>query len=109
MTRSQGLEEKRVNRTAGVSRLFWVLATVYAVIVLMILLLTAPGLRRDGLAALPAMALTLPTSVALAMLSARIAPKAGVGVFISVTVVSAMLNIGIAYLIGRWHAGRRGG
>ena len=99
---------ERMNRNKGAGRVFWVLATVYAVVVLATLLLTAPDLRRDGLAALPAMTLTLPTSLALMRVAAPIVPKSGVSAFISVTVASAIVNIGIAYLIARWQARRRG-
>ena len=98
---------ERVNRQAAVGRVFWLLTTVYAAIVLLTLFLTAPELRRDGLAALPAMTLTLPASLALMMLLGPIAPQAAIATFIAVTMASGTLNIGIAYAIARWYAGRR--
>ena len=91
----------------GVGRLFWRLAAVYALAVLITLALTTPGLRHDGLAALPAMTLTLPASLALMMLIGPIAAKRVVSVFIAVIVSSAVINLGMVYFIARCRAGRR--
>jgi hypothetical protein len=96
-----------VTGNPGPGRLFWLVATVYALVVLLTLALTTAGLRRDGLAALPAMTLTLPTSLALTMLMGPIAATRVVSVFIAEIVASATINIGIAYFIARWRAGRR--
>jgi len=98
---------ERVSSNPRPQRLFWVLATIYALVVLVTLGLTTPGLKHDGLAALPAMTLTLPTSLALMMLLGPIAAKQVVSVFIAVIASSALINLGIVYFIARWRAGRR--
>jgi hypothetical protein len=54
---------------------FLLAAIVYAVVVALVLVLTAPGMARDGLAALPVMTLTLPTSAILMMSLARLVPQ----------------------------------
>jgi len=96
-----------VNTPGRVGRGFWLPAAVYLVIVGGAVLLIAPGVRWDGLAAIPVMGLTLPTSAVVAFVSTRALPqRGGVGLLVSIGLVSAVLNINIAYLIALWHAGR---
>jgi hypothetical protein len=83
-----------VNRTA--ENVFWLLALVYGVVVTLTLIKTAPGFGHHGFAAMPALTLTLPTSLVLMLIT----PKSiGLGGFISITAVGALANVGFVYLI----------
>lgn len=87
------------------SRLFLLLAALYAALVVVTLLKTAPGLDHHAMAAIPMMLVTLPTSAVLMVLTSPLPSHLrNGGLAIAIAVVSAVANIGIGYLI--WHAGR---
>ena len=98
----EGLE--RVNRPSAES-FFWLFALIYAAMVILILIKTAPGFGHHGLAAMPALTVTLPTSVVLMIF----APKSmGLGGLIAITVVGAVVNIGFVYAILFGYESRKG-
>ena len=80
-------------------------ALAYAAVVMLVLIKTASGFGHHGLAAMPALTVTLPTSIVLMIF----APKSmGLAALIAITVAAAIVNIGFVYAILFGFEGRKG-
>jgi hypothetical protein len=77
---------------------FWLVALVYAVLVMLIIVKTAPGDGNQDLAVLAAIIVTLPTSLVLMFFVGAMTPLV-FGAFIFVMAASALVNIGFAWAI----------